>query len=167
MAPQDTAWRDLLHRHGPVLLLYARQIAVRQADAEDALQEGFIRFWHHREEAKDPLAFLFACVRSAAMDARRSNLRRQKRELSAAEEESFVCPRSAEEVEQQQLIIQAMAELPLEQREVLVKKLWGGLTFQQIAAAREISPNTAAAQYRYALLKLKHHPALRREANCE
>ncbi len=42
-----------------------------------------------------------------------------------------------------------------EQREVLVMKIWNDLTFAEIASALEISQNTAASRYRYALANLK------------
>ena len=48
-----------------------------------------------------------------------------------------------------------MGELPPEQREVVHLKLWEGLTFEEIAAALEIPPNTAASRYRYGLDKLR------------
>ena len=37
---------------------------------------------------------------------------------------------------------------------MLVLKIWGELTFEQIAAQLEVSPNTAASRYRYALEQL-------------
>jgi len=37
----------------------------------------------------------------------------------------------------------------------LVLKIWGELTFPQIATALEISHNTAASRYRYAIAKLR------------
>jgi len=49
----------------------------------------------------------------------------------------------------------ALAELPPEQRAVAHLKLWEGLTFEEIAAILELSPNTAASRYRYALDKLR------------
>jgi RNA polymerase sigma-70 factor (ECF subfamily) len=48
-----------------------------------------------------------------------------------------------------------LAGLPSEQRAVAHLKLWEGMTFEQIAAALELSPNTAASRYRYALDKLR------------
>jgi RNA polymerase sigma-70 factor (ECF subfamily) len=50
---------------------------------------------------------------------------------------------------------QALDELPPDQRAVLHLKLWEGLTFEQIAGALEIPPNTAASRYRYGLDKLR------------
>jgi len=42
---------------------------------------------------------------------------------------------------------------------VLVMKIWGGLTFPQIAAALESSVNTVASRYRYALARLREQLA--------
>ena len=51
---------------------------------------------------------------------------------------------------------QAVRELAAdEQREVVVLKIWGQLTFEEAAAVIGISPNTAASRYRYGLEKLK------------
>ena len=48
----------------------------------------------------------------------------------------------------------ALGELPGEQREVVVLKIWAGLTFSQIAEALGESANTVASRYRYGLEKL-------------
>ena len=48
-----------------------------------------------------------------------------------------------------------MKSLPVEQREVVVLKIWGGLTFQCIGEAIHASPDTAASRYRYALQSLR------------
>ena len=50
---------------------------------------------------------------------------------------------------------EAVVQLPSEQREVVVLKIWGGLTFAQIAEQLEVPANTAASRYRYALTKLR------------
>jgi RNA polymerase sigma-70 factor (ECF subfamily) len=59
-----------------------------------------------------------------------------------------------EQQERRVAIEAALKGLPEKQREVLVMKIWGGLTFPQIAAALEIPAGTAASRYRYALAKL-------------
>jgi RNA polymerase sigma-70 factor (ECF subfamily) len=48
-----------------------------------------------------------------------------------------------------------LAELPVDQREVIVLKIWHGCTFEEIGGLLEISPNTAAGRYRYGLQKIK------------
>ena len=48
-----------------------------------------------------------------------------------------------------------MNRLPKEQSEVLILKIWGDLTFDEIARTLDLSSNTVASRYRYALQKLK------------
>ena len=70
------------------------------------------------------------------------------------------CPQEhAASDERRRLIEAALGRLPVAQREVLVMKIWGGLTFPQIAAALDIPPDTAASRYRYALAKLREELA--------
>jgi RNA polymerase sigma-70 factor (ECF subfamily) len=61
--------------------------------------------------------------------------------------------------ERRRLIESALGQLPVAQREVLVMKVWGGLTFPQIAAALDVPADTAASRYRYALAKLREQLA--------
>ena len=48
-----------------------------------------------------------------------------------------------------------LTQLPVEQREVIVLKIWHRYTFDEIGEVLEISPNTAAGRYRYGLQKIK------------
>ena len=45
--------------------------------------------------------------------------------------------------------------LPAPQREVVVLKIWQRMTFAQIAAVLEESPNTIAGRYRYAMARMR------------
>lgn len=49
----------------------------------------------------------------------------------------------------------ALGELPEEQREVVVMRIWSGMTLEEIAAAAGAPLNTIASRYRYALGKLR------------
>lgn len=51
--------------------------------------------------------------------------------------------------------LQMLQQLPPEQAAVIVLKIWHGLTFAEIAAALNISVDTAASRYRYGLEKLR------------
>jgi RNA polymerase sigma-70 factor (ECF subfamily) len=48
-----------------------------------------------------------------------------------------------------------MIRLPDIYREVITLKIWGELTFAEIAQALEIPANTAASRYRYGLVELR------------
>ena len=49
----------------------------------------------------------------------------------------------------------ALQMLPDEQREIVVLRMWGQLSFAEAAEVAAVSPNTAASRYRYGLAKLK------------
>ncbi|HJZ92177.1 MAG TPA: RNA polymerase sigma factor [Gemmataceae bacterium] len=156
MAGGSDQWTDWLDRHGPALVLLARQWVVGRADAEDVVQEAFVRFWRSRHRAADPAAYLYACVKNCALDWLRGRNRQARRERVAARPEGepfFDGP--AEHGERRAALAAALGALPEAQREVVVMKIWGGLSFPQIAAALRIPPDTAASRYRYALAKMR------------
>src|SRR5690349_13563598 len=156
MADANEDWQTWLDRRGAALVLLARQFVGSRADAEDVVQEAFVRFWRSRSGVDEPAAYLFACVKRCALDWQRSRRRRTAREERAARPEAeslFVA--SAEQSERQAAVETALRDLPQEQAEVVVLRIWGGLTFPQIAAALELPVNTAASRYRYALAKLR------------
>ncbi len=51
--------------------------------------------------------------------------------------------------------MKCLADLPPEQREVIVLKLWHKHTFEEIGQLLELSPNTVAGRYRYGLQKIR------------
>jgi RNA polymerase sigma-70 factor, ECF subfamily len=74
------------------------------------------------------------------------------------------CPvDEAEREESHRAVWAAVRALPREQAEVVVLKIWEGLTFAQIGEILEISPNTAASRYQYAMAKLTARLSRRRE----
>src|SRR5438093_12688960 len=147
-------WKSCFSELAPGLLLFARQWVHSAADAEDIVQEAFVKFWR-RNHKIDNRALLYSAVRSIALDFIRRNSRRARREASAFGETEFSEPRFEVEDETQRALADAIDGLPREQREVLVMKIWNELTFAEIAGALGISQNTAASRYRYALAALK------------
>jgi RNA polymerase sigma-70 factor (ECF subfamily) len=159
-ASTSDEWAVWLDQHGAALVLFARQWVSSRADAEDVVQEAFVRFWRSRQRAADPGAYLYACVKHCALDWQRGRKRQSRREEAAARPEAqtlFIGPPDQEE--RRAAIAAALRTLPENQREVLVMKIWGGLSFPQIAQALGISANTAASRYRYALAKLREQLA--------
>ena len=148
-------WKGCFSQFAPGLLLFARQWVRSGADAEDIVQEAFVKFWR-RNHSIDNQALLYATVRSIALDHIRRDSRRARREIVAfSQSEASIEPQFEFEDETQQALAAAMDRLPHDQREVLVMKIWNELTFAEIATALNISQNTAASRYRYALVTLK------------
>jgi RNA polymerase sigma-70 factor (ECF subfamily) len=158
--PNHDSWKDWFTRHGPKLLLCARQWTCSLADAEDVVQDAFVRFWRNqRGLGGEPMALVLTSIRRAATDLARRDRRRAARDALGGhdmlpEQESYFA--FAETRDDRRAQIEAVLRgLPAEQREVVVLKIWGELTFEQIAAKLEISPNTAASRYRYGLTAVR------------
>ena len=148
-------WKSCFWEIAPALLLFARQWVHSAADAEDIVQEAFVKFWRRNHNIQNR-ALLYAAVRSIALDFIRRDSRRARREASALAETGEVAePQFEFEDDTQRALAEAIDGLPCEQREVVVMKIWNELTFAEIASALGISQNTAASRYRYALAALR------------
>ena len=161
-----TMWQRTLHRCGDGLFLYARQLCGNDADAADAVQEAFLRIWrkHASNGVTEPdlPALCYAAVRYVVLDRRRQTARRHRREIVAGEswyDQPELFESSLDQVEEHAKLEAAIRELPVEQREVLTLKIWGELTFQQIATVTDESSNTVASRYRLALAALRQQLA--------
>ena len=148
-------WKVCFSELAPGLVLFARQFVRTGADAEDIVQDAFVRFWR-KEHSIENRGLLYATVRSVALDLLRRDARRARREANAAlEVEQTTAPQFDFDDGSQKELAAAVDCLPVEQREVLVMKIWNELTFAEIADALGISQNTAASRYRYGLAALK------------
>jgi RNA polymerase sigma-70 factor (ECF subfamily) len=146
-----------LAAHAPALLLFARQQARCEADAQDLVQEAVVESWQRQADGEPPpVGLVYATIRRRAIDWGRTADRRADREAAALEEsvQSWF-DSGVEDRERDQLIQSAMRQLSEIQREVIMLKIWGGLTFAEIAQALEIPANTAASRYRYGLEELR------------
>ena len=152
----DEHWKDTFAELAPGLVLFARQFVRSVADAEDIVQDAFVRFWR-KEHSIENRGLLYATVRSVALDLLRRDQRRARREANAALDMEQTTPPSQFDFDDdsQRGLAVAVDQLPVEQREVLVMKIWNDLTFAEIGEALSISQNTAASRYRYALSALK------------
>ena len=152
-------WKVCFAELAPGLVLFARQFVRTSADAEDIVQEAFVRFWRKQHSVQNR-ALLFATVRSISLDLLRRDARRARREATVvADADHSVAPQFENTSDTQQALARAVDGLPAEQREVLVMKIWNELTFADIASVLGISQNTAASRYRYALGALKKNLA--------
>jgi RNA polymerase sigma-70 factor (ECF subfamily) len=133
------------------LILYGRALGLSHAEAEDVLQETFLALM---QQPQPPLRLEHYCVRSfrnRALNYRRSLWRRLTREL----ESRRWFEKSAGENPAERAAMRCLAGLPVEQREVIVLKIWHRYTFEEIGQLLETSPNTIAGRYRYGLQKIK------------
>ena len=155
-SPSPEAWRGWLAEQAGRLLLFARQQTRNHADAEDVLQEAVVEAWRRAGGSQPPpLALVFATIRRRAIDLARRDERRRQREMAsdASEPAWFDAPPAAAETHDN--VETAMKELMPIYREVVLLKIWGELTFEEIAQVLDIPANTAASRYRYGIEALR------------
>jgi len=150
------AYAALYDRWGRGLFRVALAMEHSPDQAEDAVQELFVnlvRFRDRLPQVQDLQAYLFSCLRNVVIQrrARQGRERSHLARLALAATDTYVPPPAPDAD-----LAAMLATLPPEQREVVTLKIDGDLTFAQIAAVLNISLNTAASRYRYALEKLRH-----------
>ena len=154
--PSAEEWQHWIADNAGRLLLFARQQCRIPSDAEDVVQEALVESWERTGgRGLPPLPLVFATIRRRAIDRARGEERRRRREDSSAMGDEAWFDTSVEAGEQRELLEAGMRELEEIYREVVTLKVWGGLTFQEIAAVLEIPANTAASRYRYGLSALR------------
>jgi len=145
-------WRENLYRQKATeLILYGRALGLSHGEAEDVLQETFMALLQKPEPPDRMEHYCVRSYRNQARNYKRSLWRRLTREL----ESSRWFEKAVGEDPAERLAMDCLVRLPVEQREVIVLKIWHHYTFEEIGELLDISPNTAAGRYRYGLHKIK------------
>jgi len=171
--PLAEKWKDWFGQNGAKLLLFARGWSTSREGAEDLVQETMVRMWHYQaDHGGEPpdLALAFSTIRFCGLNQKRSDSRRKKREESIIYlndfEDVWLDP-TLEDDEEAIMLREAVQRLAPKLRDVVIMKIWGGLTFQQISEALAIPANTSASRYRYALEQLSKELQTVKEARHE
>jgi RNA polymerase sigma-70 factor, ECF subfamily len=152
----------LYRQHGAALLLFASTMSGDRGGAQDALHQVFLKLIENGSlsEAADKKAYLFACVRNAVLN----DYNLQRRNIALEADSIWFSPPDRDYAAEQNLR-RALNALPDDQREVIVLHVWCELTFSQIGDLLDVSSNTIASRYRYALGKLRDS-VLPKENSC-
>ena len=143
----------LVRDHSPALTLFARQWC---RSAEDVVQSAFVKLAGRRELPEHVLPWLYRVVRNGAIDAARAEHRRHKHENTAAQSAcSWFEPSDDPNGIDDETVMQSLHRLPIEQREIIIAHLWGGLTFEQIAQSLDSSASTTYRRYHAGLEQLR------------
>ncbi len=156
--PADLA--RLYDDHAQALFAFLLNLTRHEADTRDVLQELFVKLARQPQSlqgVRDERAFLLRLAHNAAIDLMRRRGTREKNyeQLAADTATIFASTSDPDEQAFRAALTDALGELPPEQRAVVHLKLWEGLTFEAIADALDLPPNTAASRYRYGLDKLR------------
>lgn len=153
MDPEDLG--RLIDQHAQALELYAKQWCELP---EDVVQEAFVKLSMQASPPNDPPSWLFRVVRNASINASVAARRRRRHETIAAKPSDWF--ESDRDSSAAVLIDPASAEaelraLPIDQREVIVARLWGGLSFEQIASLANCSSSSVHRLYHSGLKALR------------
>ncbi len=143
---------DLIYQNfADKLIQYAvHSFKLSLEQAEDAVHEALLPWVIDSDkmmEIENISAYLYASLRHACFRIRKQS--QTKQAFVEIESETTTDPHLAFDVEQ------ALKILPEEQREAVFLKIWGELSFEEIATIQNVSLQTTASRYRYALGKLK------------
>ncbi|MHC4112003.1 MAG: RNA polymerase sigma factor [Planctomycetota bacterium] len=154
------ALRRIYEKYLNSLLTLAMALLNDAGEAEDVVHDVFVSFAKGAEYFKlrgSLKSYLSTCVVNRVRDRMRANRRQavrlEKSDLISTEanepEQSIIYS------EESRRLKHAIAELPHEQREVVVLRVKGKMKFKEIARLQGVSVNTIQGRYRYGLNKLR------------
>ncbi len=154
------ALRRVYDKYRDDLLILAIALLKDTSAAEDVLHDVFVSFVQRLEKFKltgSLKAYLATCVANRARNWNKAK-QAQTVELDSAKPLSSDSDEPPEAIicnEELARLSWAMAQIGLEQREVVTLHLHGGLRFRTIADLQEVSVNTVKSRYRYGIDKLR------------
>ncbi len=149
---------QLLDEHGAVLVLYAQQWCNAP---QDVVQDALLRLMRQRPVPENVVGWLYRVVRNGAISASRSAERRVRHESAAAHQgEPWLTTADGEQIDAVDATA-ALRSLPIEQRETIVARLWGGLSYEQVAELTDTSTSTAHRRYVAGLTALRERLGVR------
>jgi len=158
----EAALGSLYDRYRLILFGLLVRILSSREEAEDILQEVFIQVWKRAADFDElrgkPFTWLVTLARSRAIDRLRLLSARDRVAVAAARdapEEASDAALDAFQSEQRQIVAEALAELPEEQRRALVLAYFEGLTQSEIAARLGSPLGTVKTRMRSGMIKLR------------
>jgi RNA polymerase sigma-70 factor (ECF subfamily) len=164
-AGERQALEELFRRYRQPAYRVAYRLLGHEADALDAVQEGFVKALTHLDGFQGRSSFktwLMRVVSNAALDLGRQRGRREALSLAAAAaaDGDGAAPaedpgRGLEREDLRRLLDQALAALPEAQRRTFVLHADGGLSYREVSEVLEISIGTVMSRLFYARQKLR------------
>ncbi len=155
-------FETLVNEHSAPVFAYLWRLLREPADAEDCLQETFLRAYQaygRLDGHSNPAAWLYRIATNTA----RTHLRRRSRALGRTAdldpELLAAGPGPAEQADRRETLAalaRAVEALPYHQRAALMLHKYQGLSYAEVAAALECSEAAARANVYQALKKLRH-----------
>jgi RNA polymerase sigma-70 factor, ECF subfamily len=168
VARDTTAVAELYDRHSSLLFGVLMRILRNRSDAEDVLQEVFVRVWTRADTYDERLgcaaAWLTRMARNRAID--RIRARRTRGDVDAPEpseelrEPRAVAPdvtpeQRAQDSQRTERIHSALDRLPAEQRVLIAAAFFEGFTHSELAARFRLPLGTVKTRIRSGMLAMR------------
>ena len=160
----ERAFASLYDRYSPILFGLLLRILHSRAEAEDVLQEVFLQVWQQARsfDAARGRAFTWlvtlarsrAIDRLRALDSRERAARRSAEDAPPQTDGEEAADDAALREERAGVVREALAELPEEQRQVLLLAYLEGMSQSEIAAAKGQPLGTVKTRTRAGLRRL-------------
>jgi RNA polymerase sigma factor (sigma-70 family) len=142
----------LWKQHGAALVLYARQLC---DTPEDVVQDAFMMLTEKARDIDNPVGWIYRVVRNRALNVTRSSGRQSRREATVAtQRDHWFDPAPGDAMDAAEMTA-ALKQLPTDQREVIVARVWGGLSFEEIARLRGMPSTSTFRCYQRGLTALR------------
>lgn len=152
------SFSDLVKRHQRGVLRLSLRFMKDLSTAEDVTQEAFIKAYEKLNSFEGRASFK-SWLFQIAVNTARNKLREMKREVVDIEDVHLAVDAMAEtalvHASVAELLQLEVNKLPLKQKTALVLRVYEDLSFNEIAEIMECPYDTAKANYRHALMKLK------------
>ena len=153
--------RCIYEKYKDDLVTLAAALLNDVSSAEDVVHDVFVSFIKSSENFRltgSLKGYLATCVANNARN--RNKAKRRRRSIGLDEAAPVVSDSNRPDTsamfgEQSRQLSWSLAQLPYQQREVLILHLYSGMKFAEIASSHGVSINTAQGRYRYAFDKLR------------
>lgn len=132
--------RSFVEQHGSALLLYARQYC---SNPDDALQEALIDLARRDTLPESLLSWMYRVVKNKAMNQTRADRRRSSHQTVVGLANDCWFEEDPAALLDAKEVVEWICDLSPLEREIVTSRIWGDLTFEQVAELTGISASTA------------------------
>jgi RNA polymerase sigma-70 factor (ECF subfamily) len=153
----------LLRRYATPLFTFLLRMTGDRHHSEELFQEVFLTIWQHRRQYQEPRPFKPWLYAIAVNKCRAAFRGRSVTTLGSPEDNGARVPEAAEPTPEEKamaaettaVLTAAVARLPPQQRAVVVLRVWGDLSYAEIAAAVGKTEVTVRSHMHHALATLR------------
>jgi RNA polymerase sigma-70 factor (ECF subfamily) len=159
---RNDALAEIYRRHGGAVYALARRVLIDVADAEEVVQEVFLRLWNAPEKF-DPergslRSYLLAQCHGRAVDLLRadsSRRRREERDARATAEMGYDLEHQVWDLAVAERVQAAVSTLPPDERKAIELAYFGGHTYREVATLLDAPEGTVKSRIRTGLRRLR------------